>query len=318
MLNKTQRNRCSQNWTVTDNNNPRCGYVAIVGRPNVGKSTLLNALVGQKISIVSSKAHTTRHRILGVLNHGTDQAIFVDTPGLQHDRKHALHRLMAKTINQAIADADVIVMLAEATNFNARDRELAELLRERSDDTILALNKVDLLDDKSVLLPLLGRLGSDYPFAAFVPICARRQSNLGQLLAEILVRLPAGPSLFPREMVTDRSQQFRIAEVIREKLLTAVHQEVPYGLTVEIEHFGRKDDDQALVHALIWIERESHKAIVIGKGGRVLKAIGRSARLELKELLGERVHLELWVKVREKWADSERELKRLGFDLGER
>ncbi len=317
MLNRMPRNGCSPNWTVTEKTNARCGYVAIVGRPNVGKSTLLNALVGEKISIVSAKAHTTRHRILGVLNHGEDQAIFVDTPGLQHDRKRALHRLMAKTINQAIADADVIVMLAEAANFTARDRELAELLRERSDDTILVLNKIDLLGDRSALLPILERLGSDFPFAAFVPISARKHSNLGQLLAEILGRLPAGPSLFPREMITDRSQQFRIAEIIREKLLTAVHQEVPYGLTVEIEHVGRKDEDQALVHALIWLERDSHKAIVIGKGGRVLKAIGRSARLELKELLGERVHLELWVKVRENWADSERELKRLGYDLGE-
>ncbi len=276
----------------------------------------MNSLVGQKISIVSAKAHTTRHRILGVLNHGEDQAIFVDTPGLQHDRKHALHRLMAKTINQAIADADTIVMLAEAAKFTARDRELAELLQERGDDTILALNKIDLLDDKSALLPILERLGSDYPFAAFVPISARKQSNLGQLLTEIFGRLPAGPPLFPRGMITDRSQQFRIAEVIREKLLTAVHQEVPYGLTVEVEHVGRKSEDQALVHALIWLERDSHKAIVIGKGGRVLKSIGRSARLELKELLGERVHLELWVKVRERWADSERELRRLGFDLG--
>lgn len=301
---------------MTEKTNARCGYVAIVGRPNVGKSTLLNSLVGQKISIVSAKAHTTRHRILGVLNHGEDQAIFVDTPGLQHDRKHALHRLMAKTINQAIADADTIVMLAEAAKFTARDRELAELLQERGDDTILALNKIDLLDDKSALLPILERLGSDYPFAAFVPISARKQSNLGQLLTEIFGRLPAGPPLFPRGMITDRSQQFRIAEVIREKLLTAVHQEVPYGLTVEVEHVGRKSEDQALVHALIWLERDSHKAIVIGKGGRVLKSIGRSARLELKELLGERVHLELWVKVRERWADSERELRRLGFDLG--
>ena len=317
MPSKMRRDKCSQNWTVTEKTNERCGYVAIVGRPNVGKSTLLNAFVGEKVSIVSAKAHTTRHRILGVLNHGMDQAIFVDTPGLQHDRKHALHRLMAKTINQAIADADVIVMVAEATKFSARDRELAELLRERSDDTILALNKVDLLADKSALLPLLEQLGSDYSFTAFVPISARKASNLGQLLAEILSRLPAGPPLFPREMITDRTQRFRIAEVIREKLLTAVHQEVPYGLTVEIEHIGRKDDDRALVHALIWIERDSHKAIVIGKGGRVLKAIGRSARLELKEMLGERVHLELWVKVREKWADSERELKRLGYDIDE-
>ncbi|HEY5624765.1 MAG TPA: GTPase Era [Gammaproteobacteria bacterium] len=301
---------------MTEASNARCGYVAIVGRPNVGKSTLLNALVGEKVSIVSAKAHTTRHSILGVLNHGSDQAIFVDTPGLQHDRKHALHRLMARTINQAIADADLVVMMTEATRFTARDRELAELLRPRSEDVILVLNKTDLVGDKRELLPLLEQIGADFHFAAFVPMSARRQSDVAFVLAEILARLPAGPPMFPRDMITDRSQRFRIAEIIREKLLTAVHQEVPYGLTVVVEHIGRSDD-QIVVHALIWLERESHKPIVIGKGGRVLKATGRAARLELRKLLGDRVHLELWVKVREKWADSERELKRLGFDIGE-
>ena len=301
---------------MTDHNNARCGYVAIVGRPNVGKSTLLNSLVGEKVSIVSAKAHTTRHRILGVLNHGPDQLILIDTPGLQHDRKHALHRLMAKTINQAIADADVVVMMAEATKFTARDRELAELLRARSGTTILALNKVDLIDDKSELLPLLEQLGTEYEFGVYLPISARKQSDVAHLVVEILRRLPVGPPMFPRDMVTDRSQRFRIAEIIREKLLKFVHQEVPYGLTVEVEHVGRKDE-QVLVHAVIWLERASHKAIVISKGGRVLKATGRAARLEVKNLLGERVHLELWVKVREKWADSEHELRRLGFDIGE-
>ncbi len=301
---------------MTTRDNSHCGYVAIVGRPNVGKSTLLNALIGQKVSIVSPKAHTTRHRILGVLNRSSDQAVFVDTPGMQRDRKHALHRLMARTINQAIADADIVVMVVEASKFTRQDRQLAESLRDTADRVILVLNKVDLLKEKAELLPRLAELSAEFPFGAFVPISARNGTNLGELLAEIFCRLPEGPSLFPREMLTDRNLQFRIAEVIREKLLAAVHQEVPYGLTVEVEHVGKKEKDQTLIHALIWIERDSHKAIVIGKGGRVLKAIGRAARLELKGLIGERVHLELWVKVRENWADSERELKRLGFDLG--
>ena len=300
---------------MTTKNNSRCGYVAIVGRANVGKSTLLNALVGEKVSIVSSKAHTTRHRILGVLNRSSAQAVFIDTPGLQRGRKNALHRLMARTINQALEESDIILMVIEGSKFTRQDRQLAELLQDRADKTILALNKIDSVGAKTKLLPILKTVGSEFPFAAFVPISARSGENLGELLAEILVRLPDGPALFPQEMRTDRNLQFRIEEVIREKLFAAVHQEVPYGLTVEVEHIGKKEKDQTLVHALVWIQRASHKAIVIGKGGKVLKAVGRAARLELNELIGERVHLELWVKVRDNWADSERELNRLGFDL---
>ena len=300
---------------MTTKNNSRCGYVAIVGRANVGKSTLLNALVGEKVSIVSSKAHTTRHRILGVLTRSSAQAVFIDTPGLQRGRKNALHRLMARTINQALEESDIILMVIEGSKFTRQDRQLAELLRDRADKTILALNKIDSVGAKTKILPILKTVGSEFPFAAFVPISARSGENLGELLAEILVRLPDGPALFPQEMRTDRNLQFRIEEVIREKLFAAVHQEVPYGLTVEVEHIGKKEEDQTLVHALVWIQRNSHKAIVIGKGGKVLKAVGRAARLELVELIGERVHLELWVKVRDNWADSERELNRLGFDL---
>ncbi len=302
---------------MTTKDNSRCGYVAIVGRPNVGKSTLLNALIGQKVSIVSPKAHTTRHRILGVLNRGSDQAVFIDTPGMQRvrKRKHLLHRLMARTITQAIADSDITLFVIEAPKFTSQDRQLAASLREKGENTILVLNKIDLLGAKADLLPILQDLGAEYPFSAFVPISARNSTSLGELLAEVLNRLPAGPAQYPQEMLTDRTVQFRIEEIIREKLLAAVHQEVPYGLTVEVEHIGKKEQDQTLIHALIWIERKSHKSIVIGKGGRVLKAVGKAARLDLKELIGERVHLELWVKVRENWADSERELQRLGFDL---
>jgi len=301
---------------VTTADKSRCGFVAIVGRPNVGKSTLLNALIGEKVSIVSAKAHTTRHRILGVLSNDSDQVVFLDTPGLQSDRKHALHRLMARTINQALDDADITLMVIEAGKFSRQDRQLAELLREKADQTILVLNKIDQVKSKADLLPILQSIAADFPFAAFVPISARGGKNLGDLLGEILKRLPEGPPLYPREMLTDRSQQFRIEETIREKLLSALHQEIPYGLTVQVEHVGKQEENQILIHAIVWIQRESHKAIVIGKGGRVLKAVGREARLELKDMLGERVHLELWVKVRENWADSERELQRLGFDLG--
>ena len=299
--------------TTTDNS--RCGYVAIVGRANVGKSTLLNALVGEKVSIVSPKAHTTRHRILGILTRDSDQAVLIDTPGLQHGRKNVLHRLMARTINQALAETDITLLVIEGSKFTRQDRQLAERLQDNADKTILVLNKIDSIGAKTKLLPILQTVGTEFPFAAFVPISARTGENLDQLLAEIFARLPHGPALFPREMLTDRDLRFRIAEVIREKLFAAVHQEVPYGLTVDVEHIGKREKDQTLVHALIWIQSKSHKAIVIGKGGRVLKAVGRAARLDLKELIGERVHLELWVKVRANWADSERELNKLGFDL---
>ena len=295
----------------------RTGYAAIVGRPNVGKSTLLNALIGERVSIVSAKPHTTRHRILGVLNRPARQTIFVDTPGLQRAsrgrRGHALRRVMARTIHQAIADADIVLMMVDAQQVTVEDRRLAERLEERADDTLLVLNKIDRIQRRSALLPLLKKLSNDYGFSAYVPVSATRGTNLDRLVEVISERLPPGPALFPPDAVTDRGERFRIAEFIREKLLSALHQEIPYGLTVEVEHLGRSEE-QWLVHAIIWIERANHKSIVIGKGGRVLKAAGQAARRDLVKLLDGRVHLELWVKVREHWADSERELRNLGFD----
>ncbi len=292
----------------------RCGLVAIVGRPNVGKSTLLNVLIGEKISIVTDKPHTTRQRVLGVLNRGADQAVFIDTPGHARRTKRALHRLMARQIHQAVEDCDVALLVVEADGLTSQDRALIDILGEKLDRTFLVVNKVDALKSKTQLLPMLAKLGS-LPVAAIIPISAKTGDNLARLTDEIFARLPPGPALFPQGMVTDRDLAFRVAEVIREKLMTIVHKEVPYGLTVEVEHLGTNEEGQRLVHGLIWIERESHKSIVIGKAGHVLKEAGSAARLELRELLGERVHLELWVKVREHWADNERELQRLGFDV---
>ena len=300
---------------MTKNNESRCGYVAIVGRPNVGKSTLLNALVGEKVSIVSKKAHTTRHRTLGIINRGAAQAIFIDTPGLQRDRKRVLHRLMARAVSQAIADADLILMVVDASGIRDEDRRLAHELREQADRVILVVNKIDLLHRRAELFALLQNLAEEFPCAAYVPVSAHKKENLSGLMGEIFDRLPAGPALFDDGATTDKDTRFRIAEVIREKLLAALHQEVPYGLTVEVEHVGETDEGQVLVHALIWLERDSHKPIVIGKSGRVLKSIGRAARIELTEMLGRRVHLELWVKVRAGWSDSERELRKLGFEV---
>jgi GTP-binding protein Era len=292
----------------------RCGFVAIVGRPNVGKSTLLNALVGEKLSIVTDKPHTTRQRVLGVLNRGADQAVFIDTPGHARRTKRALHRLMARQIHQAVEDCDVALLVVEADKLTSQDYTLIEMLTGKLERTFLVLNKIDAVAAKTALLPTLDKLAK-YPFAGFIPISAATGDNLDRLVALIFERLPFGPKQFPDGMITDRDLAFRIAEVIREKLMTLVHKEVPYGLTVEVEHLGTNEEGQRLVHALIWLERESHKSIVIGRAGSVLKEAGTLAREELRELLGERVHLELWVKVREHWADSERELMRLGFEV---
>jgi GTP-binding protein Era len=288
--------------------------VAIVGRPNVGKSTLLNALVGEKLSIVTDKPHTTRQRVLGVLNRGPDQAVFIDTPGHARRTKRALHRLMARQIHQALDDCDLALLVVEAGRLTAQDRTLIEMLGSRVERTILVLNKLDAVAAKSVLLPTLQKLSS-HAFAEFLPVSARTGENLPRLVTQIFEHLPVGPKQFPEGIVTDRDLAFRIAETIREKLMTLVHQEVPYGLTVEVEHLGHNEEGQRLIHALIWLERDSQKKIVIGKGGSVLKEAGTLAREELRELTGERVHLELWVKVREHWADNERELMRLGFEV---
>jgi GTP-binding protein Era len=298
----------------TEQGKGRCGLIAIVGRPNVGKSTLLNALIGEKISIVTDKPHTTRQRVLGVLNRGADQAVFVDTPGHARRTKRALHRLMARQIHQAVEDCDVVLLIVEGKDVTHDDQALIDLLAGKLDRTLLVLNKIDAVPSKALLLPVLQKL-SALPFAALIPIAAKTGENLDTLTEEIFSRLPEAPWMFPKGMVTDRDLAFRIAEAIREKLMTLLHKEVPYGLTVEVEHLGRNEKGQRVVHALIWLERESQKSIVIGKDGRVLKQAGTEARRELRDLLGERVHLELWVKVREHWADNERELQRLGFDV---
>jgi GTP-binding protein Era len=221
---------------------------------------------------------------------------------------------MARQIHQAIEDCDVALLVVEADRLTSQDRALIEMLEGKLDRTFLVLNKLDALPSKTALLPTLDKL-SGKPFAEFIPISARTGDNLDRLVTQIFAHLPVGPKQFPDGMVTDRDLAFRIGETIREKLMTLVHQEVPYGMTVEVEHLGQNDEGQRLVHALIWIERESQKKIIIGKGGGILKEAGTLARQELRQLLGERVHLELWVKVREHWADSERELQRLGFEV---
>ena len=289
------------------------GYVALLGRPNVGKSTLLNALVGEKLSIVTAKPHTTRNRILGVMNRPEGQAVFIDTPGFAKRSDRVLHRLMARSFSQTREDADLIVLVTEANRPVDIDIDLIEEIAGSAKPSILVINKIDRLSSREELLPRIEAL-SQYPFAEFVPVSARSNRNLDALEGAILRHLPEGPALYPEEFRTDRSHSFRAAEIIREKLMNELHQEIPYGLAVEIERMEVQEDGRRLIQAVIWIERDSQKAIVIGKGGQVLKRVGREARHELNGLFSERVHLKLWVKVREHWADSAEELRRLGFD----
>lgn len=290
----------------------RSGHVALVGRPNVGKSTLLNALVGEKLSIVTAKPHTTRHVIRGVLNRPSGQAIFIDTPGFSRDSRRVLHRLMARALRQTQEDADLIVLVTEANRPIDQDAELMREVLAASVPAILVINKIDRLKSRDQLLPRLQEL-QQFPFLEFVPISARSGSNLDALEQAIMRHLPEGPALYPVDFRTDKSKVFRAAEIIREKLMNGLHQEIPYGLAVEIETL-QEDGDRLLVHAVIWVERESHKRIVIGSQGSVLKRVGQEARTELNPLFDTRVHLELWVKVREHWSDNAEALRRLGYD----
>jgi GTP-binding protein Era len=301
------------NSTTTTDSDLRSGYVALLGRPNVGKSTLLNALVGEKLAIVTAKPHTTRNRILGVMNRPEGQAVFIDTPGFSRRSERVLHRLMARSLKQTRDEADVILLVTEANRPIEADLEVIEDVRQTQRPVILVINKVDRLKNKEILLERLAAL-DEYQFADMVPISARKGDNLAALEATIMRHLPEGPALFPDDFRTDKSLSFRAAETIREKLMKQLNQEIPYGLAVQIEAMESDEQGRRLIQAIIWIERESQKAIVIGKQGRVLKRVGHDARIELNRLFGERVHLKLWVRVREHWSDSAEELKRLGYD----
>ena len=291
----------------------RCGFVAVVGRPNVGKSTLVNALMGTKISIVTAKPQTTRHRILAVHTSGETQIIFVDTPGLHRKAGKAMNRMMNRTAANALADADLVLFVCEANRWTDEDADVLQRLKSASAPVIALLNKIDLVHPREKLLKVISATAERYPFEDILPISARKNDNLDTLLALIPPFLPESPQLFPTEMKTDRSPEFQASEIIREKLTMSLHQELPYGLTVQIERYDT-DEDRTTIHAVIWVERDSQKGIVVGKGGSVLKRVGREARLDLKERLGRSVHLELWVKVKDNWADNEKDLMSLGFE----
>jgi GTP-binding protein Era len=298
---------------MNDESDYRCGLVAVIGRPNVGKSTLINAVMGRKVSIVTAKPQTTRHRILAVHTADTEQIIFVDTPGLHRKSGKAMNRMMNRTAANALADADLILFVSDATQWTSEDDDVLERLSSSSAPIIALLNKVDKVHPKPKLLEALAAMAARAEFVELMPISALKNDNLDLLMTTIPGYLPKSPPLFPEDMHTDRSEEFHVAEIIREKLTLMLHQEMPYGLTVQIERLVREDSGIA-ISAVIWVERDSQKGIAVGKNGGVLKKVGRAARLDIVDLLGQRVHLELWVKVKNNWADNEKDLLSLGYD----
>jgi GTP-binding protein Era len=291
----------------------RAGLVALIGRPNVGKSTLLNALVGQKVSITSPKPQTTRHRIAGILTGPGYQAVFLDTPGLHSRQQRALNRAMTRTALGSLAEADLLLFVVEATRWTADDQSVLERVRRAAKKTVLVVNKCDRVRPRERLLPLLEELAGRHQFEAIVPLSARSGDNVARLVALLPALLPEAEPFYPADQVTDRSERFLASEVVREKLTLALQEELPYGISVEIERW-QEEEGRLLIGAVVWVERVGQRKIVIGEGGARLKEVGRAARLELNELLGRPVHLELWVKVRENWADSDAALRQFGYD----
>jgi GTPase len=291
----------------------RSGFAALVGRPNVGKSTLLNALVGQKVSIVTPRPQTTRHRILGIVNLPAAQIAFVDTPGLHNHAARALNRAMNRTAATALEDADLVVLVVEALKWTSEDDLVLARIVKSGRPAMAAVNKIDRARPRENLLPYVAQLAKRHDFLAIVPVSALKDDNVEDLKQTIAKQLPSAPAMFLDGEVTDRGVEFRVAELIREKLTLELNQEVPYGIAVEVENMVEQDG-QLAVDAAIWVDRDGQKPIVIGARGERLKRVGRSARLALNAMLGRRLHLNLWVKVRENWADNARALRALGLE----
>ena len=288
------------------------GMVAVIGRPNVGKSTLVNALVGERVSITSRKPQTTRDRILGVRTDADAQYIFVDTPGFQRRHRSALNTRMNQAVTGALTDVDAVVLVIDAAGWTAADDTVVSLLPPASDRVILALNKIDLIAQRERLLPLMATSMQRYPFHAIVPVSAERQRQLDDLLKEVRALLPEGMPLFDADQYTDRSARFLTAERIREKAYRLLGDELPYGVAVTIDRWDETDAGAEIIATLV-VDRDSHKGIVIGKEGAKLREISRLARAEIQEMLGKSVHLEVWVKVRKGWSDDPSALRKLGY-----
>ena len=298
---------------MTENQKTYCGFIAIVGRPNVGKSTLLNKILGQKISITSRKAQTTRHRIVGIHTEGAYQAIYVDTPGLHIEEKRAINRLMNRAASSAIGDVDLIIFVVEGTKWTEDDEMVLNKLRAAKAPVVLAINKIDNVKEKDELLPHITELSQKFDFVEILPISAQRGKNVHILQKIVRDSLREGVHHFPEEYVTDRSQRFMASEIIREKLMRFTGEELPYSVTVEIEQFKVNERGVCEINGLILVEREGQKKMVIGAKGQKIKTIGIEARADMERLFDAQVHLELWVKVKSGWADDERALRSLGY-----
>lgn len=292
-----------------------CGMVAIVGRPNVGKSTLLNRLLGQKVSITSRKPQTTRHRIMGIHTEGDSQVVFIDTPGLHMEEKRAINRLMNRAAASSIADVCMVIFVVDGLSWTADDEMVLNKLRRGADErkTILAINKVDHIKDKEALFPHLQELAQKFPFDDIVPISAKSGTNVGKLMSLARQSLPESVHFFPEDYITDRSQRFMASEIVREKLMRYLGDELPYDATVEIEQFKMMENGVYQINALILVEREGQKRMVIGKNGERIRTIATESRLDMEKLFENKVFLEVWVKVKSGWADDERALRSLGY-----
>ncbi|HEY7864567.1 MAG TPA: GTPase Era [Psychromonas sp.] len=291
----------------------KCGLVAIVGRPNVGKSTLINALLGQKVSITSRKAQTTRHRILGIDTEGDYQTIFVDTPGLHIEEKRAINRLMNRAASSSINDVEMVIFVVEGTHWNEDDEMVLSKFKYLTCPVVLAVNKIDNVEDKELLLPHLEELGKRYNFKHILPMSAKKGDNIEKIRVWAKEVLPESEHYFPEDYITDRSSRFMASEIVREKLMRFLGDELPYSVTVEIEQFKHQANGVLHINALILVEREGQKRMVIGNKGEKLKAIGKQARIDMEELFDSKVFLEIWVKVKSGWADDDRALRSLGY-----
>lgn len=291
----------------------RCGMVALIGRPNVGKTTLLNRLVGEKLAATTRRPHTTRNRILGIVTEGKDQVVLMDTPGIDTERTRLVNQVLNRTAGQALSDADLVCFLVEAGRFGDSDARIEETIRQSGRPAVLVINKVDRLRTKEQLLPLIEARMRSFPYAGVVPLSATTGANLEGLVREIRAQLPEGPFLYDPEQLSDRPERFRAEEMIRESMLEQLGQEVPYSVAVRVEAWV---DEARTTHidAVILVERESQKGIVIGKGGQRLKRIGQAARVQLEDLLGRKVMLRLTVRVEADWTRSPRALRELGIE----
>ncbi|WP_024850776.1 GTPase Era [Hydrogenovibrio kuenenii] len=299
---------------MTEETDFKAGFVAVIGRPNVGKSTLMNMLLGQKLSITSPKPQTTRHRIHGI--HSTDQfqIVFVDTPGMHLGGQKSINRYMNRAATSAFADVDVVLFVVEAGRWTKEDQAVAQKCQNLDIPVIVLVNKIDKMQQKEVLLPYLHKIAEKIDFDEVIPVSAYKKSGLDIVEKEVLKHLPNQPAIFPEDYITDRSSRFLASEIVREKLMRSLGDEVPYGVTVEIEQFKFEEDEgRWVIHALILVERSGQKQIVIGKQGQLIKQVGIQARKDLMKMLDGRVHLELWVKVKENWADDDRALASLGY-----